>query len=540
MRCTSCLAALTLLLNSVLALPPDDFVLNHEAQAALLLPKSNHCETASASNRVAIIGAGAAGSSAAFWIAKAQERYGIDVEVDVYDKNGYIGGRSTVVQPYGMPELDPIELGGTVFVEANKNLWRATDEFGFERVPYDNASDTVGIWDGREFALTIGGPSWYSDILTKAKVIFKYGIQAPLRTQKILKRDLIDPILSLYAPTARRFRSIEALALHLNWTALAGKTMAEHMDLNGINPAWTREMVEGVTRFNYAQNVDRIHAVEGLVSLAAARPSSVKGGNHQIFERFLAESKATLFLDTAVESVSRASPLEPWLVKTKGSDDERAYRAVILAAPFHQANIAISSPELPIATVPEQPYVHLHVTLLTTSSPHASSAYFNLPLETPAPEIILTTSNATRNNLATGQEPAFNMLSYLTQLRYRNGTVWLNANGQPEWVVKIFSNSAISDDVLRELFDGKLGWVVRKEWDPYPVLPPTTEFPPVELADGLYYVNAFEPLISTLETETLASRNVVDLLLHDHFRTGLCMTHTLDAPPDSFVYGWDC
>ena len=44
-------------------------------------------------NRVAIIGAGAAGSSAAFWIAKAKERFGLDIGVDVYEKNDYIGGR---------------------------------------------------------------------------------------------------------------------------------------------------------------------------------------------------------------------------------------------------------------------------------------------------------------------------------------------------------------------------------------------------------------------------------------------------------------
>lgn len=47
-------------------------------------------------NRIAIIGAGAAGSSAAFWIAKAKERFGLDVEVDVYEKNDYIGGRTLI------------------------------------------------------------------------------------------------------------------------------------------------------------------------------------------------------------------------------------------------------------------------------------------------------------------------------------------------------------------------------------------------------------------------------------------------------------
>lgn len=43
--------------------------------------------------RIAIIGAGAGGSSAAFWISKAVERFGVDVEIDVYDDKDYIGGR---------------------------------------------------------------------------------------------------------------------------------------------------------------------------------------------------------------------------------------------------------------------------------------------------------------------------------------------------------------------------------------------------------------------------------------------------------------
>lgn len=45
--------------------------------------------------RVAIIGAGAGGSSAAFWISKAKERFNVSVEVDVYEKASYIGGRAS-------------------------------------------------------------------------------------------------------------------------------------------------------------------------------------------------------------------------------------------------------------------------------------------------------------------------------------------------------------------------------------------------------------------------------------------------------------
>jgi prenylcysteine oxidase/farnesylcysteine lyase len=44
------------------------------------------------SPRVAIIGAGAGGSSAAFWISKAKERHGLDVAIDIYERSDYVGG----------------------------------------------------------------------------------------------------------------------------------------------------------------------------------------------------------------------------------------------------------------------------------------------------------------------------------------------------------------------------------------------------------------------------------------------------------------
>ena len=54
---------------------------------------------------------------------------------------------------------------------------------------------------------------------------------------------------------------------------------------------------------NVLQNTDKIHALDGLVSLAAAGGVSVHGGNVQIFENFVKESKANVFLKTTVRSM---------------------------------------------------------------------------------------------------------------------------------------------------------------------------------------------------------------------------------------------
>ena len=48
------------------------------------------------------------------------------------------------------------------------------------------------------------------------------------------------------------------------------------------------------------QNADYIHALEGGASMAATGASGIAGGNYQIFERFIAESGANVYLDTPV------------------------------------------------------------------------------------------------------------------------------------------------------------------------------------------------------------------------------------------------
>lgn len=45
-----------------------------------------------AAHRVAIIGAGAAGSSAAYWTSKAAARHDLNVTIDVYEREDYVGG----------------------------------------------------------------------------------------------------------------------------------------------------------------------------------------------------------------------------------------------------------------------------------------------------------------------------------------------------------------------------------------------------------------------------------------------------------------
>lgn len=135
-------------------------------------------------------------------------------------------------------------------------------------------------------------------------------------------------------------------------------------------------------------------------------------------------------------------------------DDVRTYRAVILAAPFHSSGIQLSS-EVPLPVIPPQPYVHLHVTLLSTPAVSANPLYFGLKEGTKTPSMILTTYEGARNG---GIEPEFNSASYHGKVR--------RVDGQPmdidEGLVKIFSKERVEDEWLKTMF-GQVGWVYRKE-----------------------------------------------------------------------------
>jgi len=48
------------------------------------------------------------------------------------------------------------------------------------------------------------------------------------------------------------------------------------------------------------QNADYIHALEGAASMAASGATGIAGGNYQIFEKFVAESGANVYLNTPV------------------------------------------------------------------------------------------------------------------------------------------------------------------------------------------------------------------------------------------------
>ncbi|EPQ27775.1 uncharacterized protein PFL1_04520 [Pseudozyma flocculosa PF-1] len=539
--------------------------------------------------KVAIIGAGPSGSSAAYFLKTAQDRINLlaatrnttadRIKVTIFERDNRIGGRTAVAYPYDDRRYHPVELGASLYADVNYNMRRAVRQFGLETGAQNGIGGETGVWDGQQFLFRGDISSWW----TSAKLFLRYG-NSPLAAEKLLKRALAS-FLRLYSAsylhrpsrddanaTASGFpwKTIASLAHAVNVSQPASVTASQFFTSNGVSTLFVEEMIEALSRVNYAQDTPDLHGFAGLISLALSGATGVRDGNYRVFEQFVERSGARIHLGEAgtVTGLVKFDSLRDavrsgkitcndalaygwtgaeaqqarWWVGTRDGEGE-LFDAVVVAAPWHDADITLVNTD---RRIPRPPYVHLHVTLLATTAKSANPLYFGFGKADDVPATVLTSAESVRRAVAarlaaaaadSGEAPQahddavkspnleFLSMNYLRPLRFRNessdatqSTPAAGAGAGPErageYIVKIFSLSPLSDAQLHRLFDASsIGWVHRKQWFSYPLLTPLSTFPRVEVDENLYFPNAFESLASTMETSLVSARNTVGLLL---------------------------
>ena len=170
---------------------------------------------------------------------------------------------------------------------------------------------------------------------------------------------------------------------------------------------------------------------------------------------------------------------------------------------------------------------------MTHSATTPQASYFGLKEGTPMPNEIFGTFTTPST-----RKPTFNSLNYLKPLPSAIGARF-GGGGSNETdtttfhVVKMFSDRSLlvqqDDDGTSTLLDDLFGRynvvkTVEKTWFAYPRLAPVRnperDYAPVRPDQGLYYVNAMERLVSTMETEVrfLTFRFVLSFSILLNFR----------------------
>ncbi|WVR03358.1 hypothetical protein IAU60_000349 [Kwoniella sp. DSM 27419] len=484
--------------------------------------------------RVAVVGAGASGSAAAFFLRRAgrevERRLGVEEgsrmgEIVVFDKEGHVGGRSTTVYPHGDKRLRWQELGGSIFVPANRNMMKAAEHFNLTLIDPSYGEQGFGIWDGAHFVFS-SSPSdrFPSSWLDSAKLLVRYGPLSPMRTKshvsalvaKFLK--LYDPVyLARRGPTGSVEDFAESIGLGSELTTRSGADWARAVV--GVKDKWVNEIMGAATRVNYASEIGKIHALGAGVSMAAAGSSQIEGGNWQVFQSMLDASEATVHLGTEVaDIVPLHKTWEPPSFQVMSNRTEintgEPFDAVFFAAPWHSSPVSKKIAREFEQPIPAQKYVRLHVTYITTTKPHPDPAFFGLPAGSFVPNAVLTTGSGPRgaaSGAASVPPPRFHSITW-------HGPV---QPGADEYAVKIFSLTRLSDRFLREMLGEEPGWLLRKEWDSYPELKPISAYAPVEPMKGLHYLAAQEAWVSTMDTQTVSGREAVARTVYDWWGLGM-------------------
>ncbi|KAL8330270.1 hypothetical protein RB593_001334 [Gaeumannomyces tritici] len=493
-----------------------------------------HAEpTSSKPHQVAIIGAGAAGSSAAYHIRKFATEANIPINVTIFEKTDRVGGRTLTVDAYGDPSI-PVELGASIFIQLNHILWDAAHEFNLSlRIPGPDEDELLGIWDGEGFVFQQDSSQY--DWWNLIKLMWRYGI-APYRAQKLMQ-GTVAQFLKLYEAPSFPFRSLTTASYELNLTYFTGLTGEQFLAQSNIDARFAHDLIQAATRVNYASNLDKLHALETMVSIAPDGASQVAGGNWRIFATMVKNSGASIQFNTSVDYIGLQSEKEKhdarsrYIIRTQSSDatEPLVFDRVILANPYQFSNIEAGENVLK-QLIDKIPYVKLHVTLFT--SPFRLSAeFFGLAPGTTPPTTVLTTlaegEDSSSGVSGAGKAGFFSISTLRTLKNPKTDSV--------EYLYKIFSPEKVSAEFLTtllgvpvpEIFTGPVkgdaqtdavepvSWIYPHVFHSYPKGLPRVTFQDPVLGDGLYYTSGIESFISTMETSALMGKNVARLLVDD-------------------------
>lgn len=375
----------------------------------------------------------------------------------------------------------------------------------------------LGVWNGKIFVFTQDSEGGWWDT---AKLFYRYGL-SPLRTLNLMKAT-VGKFLSMYDEPIFPFTSLTQAAQDVGLLAVTSATGEDYLRENNIDKLFAREIIQASTRVNYAQNIDNFHGLETMVCMASRGAMSVKGGNWQIFANMVASSRSSIMLETEVTKIDE-SPDGKYEIVSKSLapelDSQRLtsqFDDIILAAPLQYSGIDVDS--MSFRRPDAFPYVKLHVTLFT--SPHfLSPAFFGLPSDKVAPQVVITTLPPDEHppSNATVGSPGFYSISLLREI--------INPEtGAQEYAYKIFSPSPPDSTFLArvlgveeqdgEVSDKDITWMYRKVWHSYPYEYPRDSFEDIKLRNGLWYTSGIERFISTMETSALMGKNVARLVVN--------------------------
>ena len=474
--------------------------------------------------RIAIIGSGIAGSSAAY---RLHDEYGslIAFDITVYEASAQVGGRinSTFVDNKANGYAGFVEIGARTFSIDDLCIQVAIDEAGLRRKiessPFPKTS--VGVWNGNEWILRreqdLKSRTW-KDF---ARDTWKYGT-SPRNLQRLIE-DKLPQYRQLYGDFDYVNPNLPDMIRRRGLIVESEQSAEDYLLGNGISSSYLNDIIQPTVRASCAHDLNDLNGLSALVAMNPARTyqinSNSKGFNEFPY-RLLRLSEAHVHLNSRVTQIDRSSrgkytiTTSPSTTSAEGGDE---YDAVIIATHLEGSGIELPFP-VPQLNSLLPPFVGRHVTTFTSAiDTTLSPQYFNVASAAEIPDLIFTTRESTSQI-----ESQIFSIEHSLVGRGLDGDVMMMEN-----LYRITSAEPISDSTIAELVGQAANtsldtfgilWVNRQAW---PLASPNITRGPrlnnVEIADSLFYTGIGEELVSSMEMSCRMGRLVTHLIFRDFY-----------------------
>lgn len=454
--------------------------------------------------RVAIIGAGIGGASAAYEMrqSSALEPFGRNLEITVFEADSRVGGRvKSVIAWDGAHDPEHVEAGASYFYDDDECIINAVNEAGLHRslnnLEYKRKGDEeVGVWDGKELTLRKNSEFFPKDWKDEWKLFFHHGTSP--RKVRELGEDGRARLQRFYSGLYYNNGNLKYSVYSSSPIGLKRQTARQVLNANNVSSGYMVNVVEARIRGVQAKDIDGTNDLSLFRSFTSVKPRYIPrlgAANQAVIARLLRLADVNLRLNTKAYKIDHGTNGKYKILTTynpavhdKGLDE---YDAIIIACPLRSANIEILGSQL-AEHMPE--YEERHVTHFTTRD-DLSPGYFDLPTSIDLPNAVYTIRNP---------DVPFYGIETSRVSQGLQGCILEMQN-----MFRIVSEKPVSDELILKLLgkqenvtlsQGHVEWVHRQVWPhAFPKLSNRTQPIDIELFPRIHYAGKGEEFESSLE-----------------------------------------
>jgi hypothetical protein len=119
---------------------------------------------------------------------------------------------------------------------------------------------------------------------------------------KFSSAEVLHKARKFYVPDTKPWDEITSLIDYMEWSNLTSQSGAEFFRSFGVSERQISEPLNAATRATYNQNADSINALSAALANVPETFIITKGGHRRVFENFVKEANATVFLGSQVSS----------------------------------------------------------------------------------------------------------------------------------------------------------------------------------------------------------------------------------------------